>query len=132
MHLYHLRKIGREKDFARELANDIDYYLRDGVAVSGYNTSLHRNFAKNFAGKFPGFKLESFQRTSLLPRELGTGYYYALDLADKMLMFHKSWTGPRDKPSSGFRLEMTTANLNLSLVDAQVVSHLVLLVTFYD
>lgn len=120
MHLYHLRKTAREKDFAKELANDIDYYLRDGVGVSGYNNSLHANFAKNFARQYPDFKLESFQRTLLSPRELGNGYYYALDLADKMLMFDPGWAGPREK--NGFRNEMETANLNLSLVDAQVVS----------
>lgn len=121
MHLYHLRKTGREKEFVQELANDIDYYLRDGVAISGYNNSLHANFAKNFSRQYPDFKLESFQRTLLLPRELGTGYYYALDLADKMLMFDPGWAGPRER--KGFRNEMETANLNLSLVDAQVVSN---------
>lgn len=120
MHLYHLRKTGREKEFVKDLANDIDYYLRDGVAVSGYNNSLHANFAKNFTRQYPDFKLESFQRTLLLPRQLGTGYYYALDLADKMLMFDPGWAGPRER--KGFRNEMETANLNLSLVDAQVVS----------
>lgn len=119
MHLYHLRKTGREKEFAKELVNDIDYYLRDGVAVSGYNNSLHGNFAKNFTKQYPDFKLESFQRTLLSPRELGNGYYYALDLADKMLMFDPGWAGPRER--NGFRYEMETANLNLSLVDAQVV-----------
>lgn len=120
MHLYHLRKTGREKDFARELANDIDYYLRDGVTVSGYNSSLHANFAKNLSKQYPGFSLEGFRRTLLIPRELGKQYYYALDVADKMLMFDLGWTGPRER--NGFRDEMEAANLNLSLVDAQVVS----------
>lgn len=120
MHLYHLRKTGREKEFARELAADLDYYLREGVTVSGYNSSLHANFARNFAKQYPGFKLESFQRTLMFPRELGNQYYYALDLADKILMFDPGWAGPRER--NGFRDEMETANLNLSLVDAQVVS----------
>lgn len=120
MHLYHLRKTGREREFAKELAQDIDYYLRDGVTVSGYNISLHVNFSKNFTKQYPDFKLENFQRTLNLPREPGRGYYYALDLADKMLRFDPNWAGPREK--QGFRNEMATANLNLSLVDAQVVS----------
>lgn len=120
MQLYHLRKTGREKEFVKSLANDIDYYLRDGVAVSGYNSSLHANFAKNFTKQYPDFRLEDFQRTLLSPRELGNGYYYALDIADKMLMFDPGWAGPRER--NGFRNEMETANLNLSLVDAQVVS----------
>lgn len=120
MHLYHLRKTGREKEFAEELVNDIDYYLRGGVTVDGYNSSLHANFAKNFSKQYPGFSLESFQRTLLVPRDLGKNYYYTLDLADKMLMFDPGWVGPREK--NGFKEEMETANLNLSLVDAQIVS----------
>lgn len=122
MHLYHLRKTGREKGFAEELINDIDYYLRGGVTVDGYNSSLHANFAKNFSKQYTGFALENFQRTLLVPRELGKNYYYALDLADSMLMFDSGWVGPREK--NGFKSEMETANLNLSLVDAQIVSQI--------
>ncbi|ROV98276.1 hypothetical protein VSDG_04423 [Cytospora chrysosperma] len=118
MHLYHLRKTGREKDFARELVNDIDYYLREGVTVSGYNSSLHANFSRNFSKQYPGFSLEDFQRTLLSPGELGTGYYYALEIADKMLRFDPGWAGPRER--NGFRDEMEAANLNLSLVDTQI------------
>lgn len=119
MHLFHLRKTGREEEFAQELVSDIDYYLREGVTVSGYNSSLHANFAKNFSKQYPGFSLESFQRTLLIPRELGDEYYYALDLADKMLKFDPGWVGPRER--NGFRHEMAAANLNLSLVDTQIV-----------
>lgn len=120
MHLYHLRKTGREKEFARELAADLDFYLREGVTVAGYNSSLHGNFSKNFSNQYPPFKLENFQRSLLSPRQLGNQYYYALDMADKMLSFDPGWVGPRER--NGFRGEMETANLNLSLVDAQVVS----------
>lgn len=120
MHLYHLRKTGREKGFAEDLINDIDYYLRGGVTVDGYNSSLHANFAKNFFKQYPGFSLENFQRTLLVPRQLGKDYYYSLNLADKTLMFDPGWAGPREK--NGFKGEMETANLNLSLVDAQIVS----------
>lgn len=120
MHLYHLRKTGREEEFAQALVNDVDYYLREGVTVSGYNSSLHANFSKNFSKQYPGFSLESFQRTPLTPRELGDEYYYALGLADKMLRFDPGWAGPRER--NGFRHEMAAANLNLSLVDAQIVS----------
>ncbi|KAG6364876.1 hypothetical protein INS49_006480 [Diaporthe citri] len=118
MHLYHLRKTGREEEFAQALVNDVDYYLREGVTVSGYNSSLHANFFKNFSKQYPGFSLESFQRTPLTPRELGDEYYYALGLADKMLKFDPGWAGPRER--NGFRHEMAAANLNLSLVDAQI------------
>lgn len=121
MQLYHLRQMGREEIFARNVVNDLDYFLRDGVQISGYNKSLHVNFAKNFKSRYAGCSLEDFKRTTLIRPELGSGYYYALDYADAMLSFDGGWIGPRQ---NGFRHEMETANLNLSLVDAQIVSPL--------
>lgn len=117
MQLYHLRQVGRGVEFAHELINDIDYYLRDGVSVSGYNNSLHANFTRNFSSQYPGFSLDDFKRTLMAPRELGKHYYYALDYAEDMLSFDPGWAGRR---GDGFRNEMEMANLNLSLVDAQV------------
>jgi nuclear pore complex protein Nup188 len=119
MQLYHLRQMGREEIFARDVVNDLDYFLRDGVQISGYNKSLHVNFAKNFKARYPGCSLDDFKTTTLVRRDLGPRYYYALDYADAMLSFDGGWVGPRQ---SGFRHEMETANLNLSLVDAQIVS----------
>lgn len=119
MQLYHLRQMGREEIFARDVVNDLDYFLRDGVQISGYNTSLHVNFAKNFKARYSGCSLDDFKTTSLVRRDLGSRYYYALDYTDTMLNFDAGWIGPRQ---NGFRHEMETANLNLSLVDAQVVS----------
>ena len=87
--------------------------------VGGYNASLHGNFARNFAKRFPGVEVDDFKRTMWLPRELGKGYYYALEAAEEMLGFDAGWGGVKQ---SGFRKEMETANLNLSLVEAQVVS----------
>lgn len=119
MQLYHLRQMGREEIFARDVVNDLDYFLRDGVQVAGYNTSLHVNFSRNFVRRYSGCSLEDFKSTTLAPRNLGPQYYYALDHADAMLSFDAGWIGPRN---NGFRHEMETANLNLSLVDAQIVS----------
>ncbi|KAI6373280.1 hypothetical protein MCOR25_003486 [Pyricularia grisea] len=117
MHLYHLRQMGQDMAFATELLQDLDYFLRDGVQLSGYNASLHANFTKNFASRYSGISLGSFKRTTFAPRELGKQFYYALDLAERMLDFDPGWVGPRD---TGFRSEMETANLNLSLVDGQI------------
>ncbi|KAL7626047.1 hypothetical protein AAE478_002817 [Parahypoxylon ruwenzoriense] len=117
MQLFHLRQIGQASSFANELTQDLDYYLRDGVAVSGYNRGLHVNFARNFSNQYPGFTLDNFKRTLLEPRSLGVDFYYALSFADKMLSFDPGWVGPR---SNGFRSEMEKANANLSLVDAQI------------
>ncbi|KAI0382623.1 nucleoporin subcomplex protein binding to Pom34-domain-containing protein [Hypomontagnella monticulosa] len=117
MQLFHLRQIGQAGTFANELTRDLDYYLRDGVAVSGYNRGLHGNFARNFSNQYPGCTLDNFKRTLFEPRSLGTSFYYALGFADKMLGFDSGWIGVRN---NGFRSEMEKANANLSLVDAQI------------
>lgn len=119
MQLYHLRQMRQEQSFATEVVNDLDYFLRDGVQVSGYNASLHANFARNFSKRYPGCSIDDFKRTLLVPRNLGSQYYYALDFAEAMLSYDAGWAGLRQ---NGFRREMETANLNLSLVEAEVVS----------
>ncbi|KAI5919960.1 nucleoporin subcomplex protein binding to Pom34-domain-containing protein [Camillea tinctor] len=118
MQLFHLRQIDKASSFAHELTQDLDYYLRDGVTVSGYNRGLHVNFARNFSNQYTGCTLDNFKRTLLGPRPLGLDFYYALSFADKMLKFDSGWVGPRG--NGGFRSEMEKANANLSLVDAQV------------
>lgn len=117
MLIYHLRQIGGADEMAEHLMQDVDYYLRDGVSVAGYNSSLHANFGRNFERQFQNFKLEDFKRTLLEPRELGTDFFYTLELADCMLDFDPGWVGSKN---NGFRNEMERANNNLSLVDAQV------------
>jgi nuclear pore complex protein Nup188 len=119
MQLYHLRQMRQEQGFAAEVVNDLDYFLRDGVAVSDYNSSLHINFARNFAQRYPGCSIDDFKRTLVVPRDLGTQYYYALDVAESMLSYDAGWAGSRH---NGFKREMEAANLNLSLVEAEVVS----------
>ncbi|KAF4123159.1 nuclear pore complex protein Nup188 [Geosmithia morbida] len=117
MQLYHSRHLGNADALAKKLMSDLDYYLRDGVEVAGYNKSLHNNFARNFANKYGGCSLDDFQRTMLEPRELGTEFYYDLGRATKMLIFDPGWLG---RKQNGFRMEMELANANLSLVDAQI------------
>ncbi|KAI0875094.1 nucleoporin subcomplex protein binding to Pom34-domain-containing protein [Hypoxylon argillaceum] len=117
MQLFHLRQLGQAGSFAKELTQDLDYYLRDGVGVAGYNRGLHVNFSRNFSKQYPSCSLDNFKRTLLEPKSLGAEFYYALSSADKMLKFNPSWVGPQN---TGFRSEMQMANTNLSLVDAQV------------
>lgn len=117
MQLYHSRHLGSAEELAKKLVNDLDYYLRDGVEVAGYNKSLHNNFAKNFANKYYGASVENFKRTPLEPGHLGSDYYYDLEQADTMLRFDPGWLG---RKANGFKNEMELANTNLSLVDAQI------------
>ncbi|KAI2638291.1 nucleoporin subcomplex protein binding to Pom34-domain-containing protein [Xylaria nigripes] len=117
MQLFHLRQLGQASTLAKDLTQDLDYYLRDGVRVSGYNRGLHVNFSRNFNRQYPHCSLDNFKRTLLEPKPLGAGFYYAISIADKMLKFDSSWIGPKN---AGFRSEMEMANKNLSLVDAQI------------
>ena len=121
MQLYHLRQMRQEQGFAAEVVGDLDYFLRDGVVVGDYNASLHANFARNFGKRYPGCSVDDFKRTLLVPRDLGEQYYYALDVAEKTLSYDAGWDGARQ---NGFKREMERANLNLSLVEAEVVSYL--------
>ncbi|OAA71353.1 Nucleoporin [Cordyceps fumosorosea ARSEF 2679] len=117
MQLYHSRHLGSAEELAKSLVNHLDYYLRDGVEVAGYNKSLHNNFAKNFANKYFGCSVDNFKRTPLAPGHLGSDYYYDLEQADTMLRFDPGWLG---RKANGFKNEMELANANLSLVDAQI------------
>lgn len=117
MQLYHSRHLGSAEGLAKNLINDLDYYLRDGVEVAGYNKSLHNNFAKNFGNKYFGCSVDNFKRTSLEPGKLGSDYYYDLEQAGTMLLFDPGWLG---RKANGFKNEMELANTNLSLVDAQI------------
>ncbi|CAK7265635.1 hypothetical protein SEPCBS57363_001683 [Sporothrix epigloea] len=119
MQLYHMRQMGTEAVFARDVVQDIDYYIREGVTVAGYNASLHANFQRNFSNRYSGCALDQFKRSMLQRGDLGSGFYYALDLADRMLSFDTAWSGIRDS-NKGFKKEMETANFNLSLVNAQI------------
>ncbi|KAF4986921.1 hypothetical protein FGRMN_10616 [Fusarium graminum] len=117
MQLYHSRHLGNSDALAKNLVSDLDYYLRDGVEVGGYNKSLHNNFARNFSNKYSDCPVNYFKRTALEPRELGKSYYYDLERADELLRFDPGWKGRKD---DGFKTEMERANTNLSLVDAQL------------
>lgn len=91
-------------------------YLRDhGVAVDGYNHSLHKNLSQNFTTKFPQCALANFKRTGLRREQFGREYYYDRKFASKMLDFEQSYNR-----RNGFEDELARANVNMSLVESQV------------
>jgi len=108
-----------DNSFTKEILPHLTYLMQNGVAVPTYNVSLHNNLRKNFEAKFPGCRLSHFKRTSLSRPSPGRGFYYDLELASKMLSYDSSWIGKGDQ---GFAEEFARANVNLSLVEAQVVS----------
>lgn len=113
MYLHNARSAG-DSSLVNTLIPKLQYLRDYGVAVDGYNHSLHKNLAKNFTNKFPNCTLANFKRTPLYDTDFGRKYYYDLELAGKMLNFEPSWSRNR-----GFVEEIERANVNLSLVESQ-------------
>lgn len=105
--------------FAKKLLPSLDFYAQHAVSMPGYNASLQGNLRRNFESRFPGCSLAAFKRTEANKGPLGRLFYYDLDIAEKMLAFDPAWAG---KGGQGFADEMLKANINLSLMEAQVVS----------
>ncbi|KAL3428223.1 Nucleoporin NUP188 [Phlyctema vagabunda] len=116
MHLFHSRQMGNTAP-VKELLPNLSYYTRFAVAIPDYNASLHGNLKRNFESRYPGCNLQEFQRTRMEHRGFGRDYFYDLPLADKMLSFDGAWTG---RKNDGYGNELATANINMSLVDAQI------------
>lgn len=115
MNLFHSRQLGNSA-ISNELIDNLSYFTRFAVAMPHYNPSLHTNLKWNFERHYPGCKVRDFQSTGLEPRQLGRDYFYDLALADRMLSRDPFW-----KKDDGFEAEIANANVNLSLVDAEVV-----------
>ena len=118
VYLYYAKE-SKDMTFFKTLMPLVFWYTKGAVDVAGYNASLHTNMKKNFEMRFPGCKLVDFKGTSLLPRSLGRDYYYDTEFAKKLLSYDFSWAGNRNQ---GFAEEFERANINLSLVEAQLVS----------
>ena len=118
MYIRYTQQIGNER-FAKMLVPHLSYLIKSAIATPHYNTSLHRNLSHNFQAKFPGCQLSDFKRTTLNRSQFGSSYFYDLELANQVLSYEPAWMGRRG--SDGFAEEVKRANLNLSLVKAQIV-----------
>ena len=116
MYTHHTQQAGN-LTFARKLLPSLTYVIQYAVSVPSYNHSLHQNLKRNFESRFPGCSLTSFKRTTLTRPTLGKRFYYDLEIASEMLSFDAAWSG---KKNSGFLGEFERANVNMSLVEAQV------------
>lgn len=115
----HSAKEAGDRSFIKTLIPLVSWYSKDAVEVSAYNSSLHANLKKNFEMRYSGCKLIDFKRTPLEVRSLGQDYYYDLSMGSKLLSYDFAWAGTKNR---GFAEEFERANINLSLVEAQVVS----------
>ena len=105
---------------AKRVLPGLKYLLERGVSIPSYNVSLHSSLRKNFALTFPSCEISNFKRTSLKPVQLGKDFYYDIRLANQILPHDgTAWSSDLEK---GFGKEFVRANLNLSIVEAQVVS----------
>lgn len=111
--------IERGRKFFTDLIPLVQWLSKDAVEVSAYNASLHANLKKNFEMRYSGCKVADFKRSALEPRTLGREYYYNLGMGQQILSYDFAWAGSRKQ---GFSEEFERANINLSLVEAQVVS----------
>lgn len=108
-----------DTSFAKLISPNLGYFVKEGVSETSYNTSLHQFLQKNFQTRYPGCKISNFKRTALREPSLGRNFFYDLDLAKKALAFDRAWARA---DARGFSNEVERANLNLSLVQAQIVS----------
>lgn len=115
----HAAKEMRDFDFIKTLIPLVQWYAKDAVDVAAYNSSLHSNLKKNFEMRYAGCSINDFKHTPLTNRVLGRDYCYDLELGEKLLSYDFAWAGARNR---GFAEEFERANVNLSLVEAQVVS----------
>lgn len=118
VYLHSAKEMG-DRSFIKTLIPLVSWYSKDAVEVSAYNSSLHANLKKNFENRYSGCKIVDFKRTPLEVRTLGRDYYYDLSMGDKLLSYDFAWASTKNR---GFAEEFERANINLSLVEAQVVS----------
>lgn len=118
VYLHAAKEVG-DRSFIKILIPLVQWYANDAVDVAAYNSSLHSNLKKNFEMRYAGCSINDFKRTSLARRALGREYCYSLEMGAKLLSYDFAWTGTRNQ---GFAEEFERANMNLSLVEAQVVS----------
>lgn len=110
-----------DQKFHKWIVPHLTYLIKNAISPPSYSASLHANLDRNFRSKFFGCSLEDFKRTSLNRTQLGDSFFYDLELANKMLAYEPAWLG---KKNEGFAEEVKRANLDLSVVEAQVVSSL--------
>lgn len=112
--IHYAKQLG-DYDIARRTTTKLAYFREFGVTPPRYNASLHTNLEKNLTSKYSLCHLQSFRRTDLLPSEFGENFCYDLGFAARLLDFDPHWSHEQS-----LRRELPLANIDLSLVEAQV------------
>jgi nuclear pore complex protein Nup188 len=85
----------------------------EAFRIRGYRDSLFFHLRRNFQTKFPTADILRFQRSTAHERQFGESYFFDLDVGREVLGADLAW--------KGFEKEIRLANLNMSIVDAQLV-----------
>lgn len=117
MYTHHMRLAGNQS-FAKGLMRHMNYFIKNAIKAPLYNNSLHANLRQNTREKFPACTLNDFKKSALYDAVPGDDFYYDMRMAEKILSYETAWAGQK---SQGFAEEFRRANLNYSLVEAQVV-----------
>ena len=101
----------------RQVQRFVKFLLDHGVQAPFYSSTLHSRLEKNLQDQIPNCKLSRFKRTTLNPSRLGPEYYFDIDALKMILKKDPKWSLTFSRAMTE---ELTRANLNLSVVEAQV------------
>ncbi|KAL8692568.1 MAG: hypothetical protein Q9218_002437 [Villophora microphyllina] len=116
MYTHYSRQVGKTS-YAKDLLPNLSYVSKAAITPPNYNASLHSKLRHNFEARFGDCSLSAFKRTALNPASLGDSFYFDLGTTDQMLKVDPSWKG---RNQDGFAAEIARANVNLSVVEAQI------------
>jgi nuclear pore complex protein Nup188 len=85
----------------------------EAFRVWGYRDSLFFHLRRNFQTKFPAADILRLQRSSIYGKRFGDSYFFDINSGRALLGDDAAW--------GGFEKEIRLANLNMSIVDAQLV-----------
>jgi hypothetical protein len=85
----------------------------EAFRIRGYRDSLFFHLRRNFQNKFPTADILRFQRSSIHDRRFGEEYFFDISIGKAVLGQDPAW--------EAFEKEIRLANLNMSIVDAQLV-----------
>jgi nuclear pore complex protein Nup188 len=94
----------------------------EAFRIRGYRDSLFFHLRRNFQIKFPTADILRFQRNPIRERQFGEEYFFDITIGRAVLGRDPSWVG--------FEKEIRLANLNMSIVDAQLVCFVTTQLTF--
>lgn len=85
----------------------------EAFRIRGYRDSLFFHLRRNFQNKFPSADILRLQRSTIHERQFGEEYFFDISVGQALLGDDPAW--------KGFEKEIRLANLNMSIVDAQLV-----------